>query len=111
VQADTITSHKQSDQFWCPKAFDLSVYNTFDNMENKVVNVFLTTCSRLEFPFCAADQARGAWFDGKMVMMLTNSQHINYDQKYIRDTDKESHLYWFPLQFTLPETNRVTMQR
>lgn len=51
-QKAMIESHKQYFQFWCPKTFDLSVYNSFDNLENKVVNVYLTACSIQKNSLC-----------------------------------------------------------
>lgn len=44
AQKDVIQAHKSANQFFCPKTFDLSVYNTFDNLESKVVNVYLKGC-------------------------------------------------------------------
>lgn len=111
AQKQVIEAHKEQFQFWCPKAFDLSLYNTYDNMENKVVNVYLTTCTKTENPICAQDAARKTWFEGKLIMLLTNSESVNFDQDKISVPERRSYLHWFPLQYLLPETTRVTIQR
>ena len=49
-QKETILQHKRTTQFWCPKTFDLSIYNTFDNLESKVVNIYLTNCDQQANP-------------------------------------------------------------
>ena len=53
-----VQDHKDRQQFWCPKTFDLSVYNTFDAVESKVVNIYLEACQSAENPLCQQDLAR-----------------------------------------------------
>ena len=57
---------------------DLSVYNTFDSIDHKLVNVYLTTCLTNENPSCVGDTKRQSYFSGKMVMLLTNTQRIDF---------------------------------
>jgi len=78
AQKSQITAHKAANQFWCPELSDLSVYNTFDSIDHKLVNVYLTTCLTNENPSCVGDTKRQSYFSGKMVMLLTNTQRIDF---------------------------------
>lgn len=58
AQKSQIDAHKAANQFWCPDSSELSIYNTFDSIDHKVVNVYLTTCLTVENPSCATDTQR-----------------------------------------------------
>ena len=97
-----IQNHINAKQFFCPVAFDLTVYNTFDNVQSKVVNVYMTTCTKTINPLCVSDTTRKQWFDGKQIILLMNSQRIDYNNDKIYQTVNESSLHWLPFLYTMP---------
>ena len=56
--AASIAAHKAAGQFYCPDAFDLSVINTFDHPESKIVILSLTACNRAEVLTCVGESDR-----------------------------------------------------
>jgi hypothetical protein len=43
-----------------------------------------------------------------MVMLLTNSQRIDFSQSVIEETVNESVLKWYSFLYTYPHTNRIS---
>ena len=85
------------------------MYNSFDNVQSKVVNVYLTTCTKTVNPLCVSDTTRKAWFDGMKIMLLINSQRIDFNSDRIYEATNESFLYWLPFLYTAPATTRVSL--
>jgi len=56
--ADSIAKHKEAEQFWCPDAFDLSIYNKHDSPSNKILSVTFQSCDRRVIPQCVSDSDR-----------------------------------------------------
>lgn len=74
AQKNQINAHIEANQFWCPNfPHELSLYNQFDNDNHKVVNIYLSTCFVEENPKCVQDAARKRYFEGKQLMLLSNS--------------------------------------
>ena len=88
--AASIAAHRAANQFFCPEAFDLSVINTFDNPTSKIVLLKLTACSRAEQITCVGESDRQRWFNGKQLMLLQNSERIDFNQESIRKAVRSS---------------------
>ena len=89
----------------------MSIFNTYESLTHRVVNVYLTTCLVAEVPACVSEAARKDYFAGKMVMLLTNSQQIDFSQAKIKEARKESLLNWYSINLVNPHTNRISFQR
>ena len=88
AQKDVIEAHKKANQFFCPKTFDLSVYNTFDNVESKVVNVYMKGCDQGENDLCKLEtNTLRDYYDNKMIMLLTNSQHVDFSKEGVTEPE------------------------
>ena len=61
----------------------LQVTNKFDAVDAKILSVYFSTCDRTANSACVFDQARKNYFDGKQIMLLTNTQYIDYNQEVI----------------------------
>ncbi len=75
--ADAIAARYQANQFWCPDAFDLSIYNKFDNPVNKILSLTFQPCQRGTLITCVNDVDRQKWLDGKQIFLMINSQRID----------------------------------
>ena len=51
----------------------LQVTNKFDAVDAKILNIYFSTCDRTSNSACVFDQARKNYFDGKQIMLLTNT--------------------------------------
>lgn len=109
-----IEEHKNFNQFFCPK-FDkvtdteISIFNQFDAVHHKVLNIYLTTCLLTLNPFCEDDASKTEWFDGKEIMLITNSQRIDLSAPEITAPVKEANMYWISMRRDFPVTNRIKL--
>lgn len=51
----------------------LQITNKFDAVNAKILNVYFSICDRVANPACVFDTARKNYFDGKQIMLLTNT--------------------------------------
>lgn len=80
----TVSAHIAANQFLCPNLPQgISVLNQFDSPLSVVLNVYLSACSITVNPNCVFDASRRAFFDGKQVMLLTNTNLIQNTQHVI----------------------------
>lgn len=75
------------------------------------MNVYLEACTIDENPACLQDQARQTYFEGKQLMMLTNTQGIDLSKTLVEEPTREALLSWYPLDMLKPEVTKITYQR
>ena len=70
-------------------------------------------CRVRDTPSCKTEDEWPAFYDGKQVMLLLNSQRLDNSVDEINSDAivKESVLSWYSFQTSNPTTNRISMQR
>ena len=71
-QDEILQSHIAASQFFCPDAFDLSIYGQGTSPSSKIMS--------LEIGPCELDQdckSTGTYFEGKQIAMLFNSKRVD----------------------------------
>lgn len=75
--AANIEAHKLANQFFCPvldSVEGFKLYNSFDSLNNQVLNVYFSSCLRAENSNCVNNKvAKQKYLDGKQVMILMNN--------------------------------------
>lgn len=103
--------HQEAQQFFCATwdVADYQLTNSFDQMSSKLINIYFSSCDRATNSACVYDNARRSFFDGKQIMLLTNTESIDFNEQEITEAKKVSTLHWLPLNIDFPETTRVSL--
>lgn len=133
-QKSQFDAHKAKGQFWCidyenfdsadyfPEAFinrpdfkkDIKLMNRVDSDAYTSLEFYLEPCLKDRNPLCKSDADVEAYMAGKQIMLVTNTQQIDFRQREIPGDKallKESQLTWFGFRKSAPTTMRLTYQR
>jgi hypothetical protein len=113
-QKEMIELHWAENQFMCADTsnFDMEVFNKFDALNSQVININFRQCLREENANCELSGNKKAYFDIKQLMVILNSETIDFNEKMIKETKKEATLHWLPVTMSdYRYDTKVTMQR
>ena len=100
-EAKMIQAHVDAKQFFCPDAFDLSLYGMKTDLESKILRVEVTVES-------------GNTFEEKKLAVLINNKRINtFAERTELDPVLQEYtsIHFLPISDDLRMTSTVTMQR
>ena len=81
-------------------------------MTSQTLSINFEQCQYSERSTCSDNlKAKKDYFDGKELMLLINSETLDFSQKQIKEVKKESKLYWLPISTDFRVTTRISYQR
>lgn len=95
---DIIIAHQKVGQFFCPKAFDLSMYGSKGDILSKILSVELTAQNRNVL-------------EGRSILLIVNNAKIDYEGSFVNPkVVRYSSHHWIPVTPDNPTTTTVTFE-
>ena len=92
-----IQAHIDAEQFFCPDAFDLTLYGMKGDLKAKILSIELDSVVSLE---------------NRSILLLLNNGKIDYQTDQANPTvQKYTSYHWLPISMTSPQTSTITFKR
>ena len=112
-----IQSHIDAKQFFCPDAFDLTMWGEKTDAHSKILTVVIGPCDVSSFSEEEVEAGRGCrsssdYYDGKQIALLVNSKRIDYGEDWTTPNVQQfTDMHWLPISRIVPQQATVTLVR